>query len=224
MDDVKAKLDNVHKLLKKQVSFAEDVEAVDVNSDKDFEEDVNLISGTGFRFRSLKIRMDTETPMAMDRGLTSTRHRSTVHTESVASCETVRIMTHEELAAKHPHPPKPYCVTTKDIDRHCELVADRHRDSTNDRQTPFSIDRGLPLTYRLQLSKIDVARLNAHRNSSQLSQITTDNISEQSVDAPEPMQVDQTTIGTTLRKRKEKVHKHLKRGANDKELDSFTGF
>lgn len=31
--DVKAKLDSVHKLLKKQVRFAEDVEAVDVNSD-----------------------------------------------------------------------------------------------------------------------------------------------------------------------------------------------
>ena len=85
MDDVKAKLDNVHKLLKKQVSFAEDVEAVDVNSDKDFEEDVNLISGTGFRFRSLKIRMDTETPMTMDRGLTSTRVHSTRNPTSATS-------------------------------------------------------------------------------------------------------------------------------------------
>lgn len=49
LDDVKAKLDSVHKLLKKQVSFAEDVEAVDVDSDRDFEEDVNFISGTGFQ-------------------------------------------------------------------------------------------------------------------------------------------------------------------------------
>ncbi|KAF2620139.1 hypothetical protein F2Q68_00039196 [Brassica cretica] len=34
MDDVKAKLDSVHKLLKKQASFAEDVEAVDVDNDR----------------------------------------------------------------------------------------------------------------------------------------------------------------------------------------------
>ena len=36
------------------------------------------------------------------------------------------------------------------------------------------------------------------------------------------MQVDQAIVGRTLRKRKEKVPKHLKRGANDKEIDSFT--
>ena len=33
-DNVKAKLNRVHKLLKKQVSFAEDVEVVDVDSKK----------------------------------------------------------------------------------------------------------------------------------------------------------------------------------------------
>ena len=49
LDDVKAKLDSVHKLLKKHVSFAEDGEAVDVNSDRNEEEDVNFISGTGFQ-------------------------------------------------------------------------------------------------------------------------------------------------------------------------------
>ena len=47
MDDVKAKLDSVHNLSKKQVSFAENVETVDVDSDREFEEDVNFISGTG---------------------------------------------------------------------------------------------------------------------------------------------------------------------------------
>ena len=36
------------------------------------------------------------------------------------------------------------------------------------------------------------------------------------------MQVDQATVGRTLRNKKEKVPKHLKRGANDKEMDSFT--
>ncbi|KAF3555419.1 hypothetical protein F2Q69_00013577 [Brassica cretica] len=35
------------------------------------------------------------------------------------------------------------------------------------------------------------------------------------------MQVDQATVGRTLRNRKEKVPKHLKRGANDKEMECF---
>ena len=64
--------------------------------------------------------------------------------------------------------------------------------------------------------------MNALRKSSQTSETSVENISEQSEDAPEPMQVDQATVGRTLRKRKEKVPKHLKRRANDKEKDSFT--
>ncbi|KAF2572328.1 hypothetical protein F2Q70_00004575 [Brassica cretica] len=88
-------------------------------------------------------------------------HLSTVYTESVASSEKVRIMTHEEFAAKHPHPPKPYRVTTKDIDRHHEPAANRQRDSIGDRQKDLKEEEG-------------------------------------------------------------KVPKHLKRGANDKEMDSFT--
>ncbi|KAF2617897.1 hypothetical protein F2Q68_00040134 [Brassica cretica] len=35
------------------------------------------------------------------------------------------------------------------------------------------------------------------------------------------MQVDKASMGRTLRKRKEKVAKHLKRGANEKETDNF---
>ena len=49
LDDGKAKLDIVHKLLKKHVSFAEDVEAVNVDSDINVEEVVNIISGTVFQ-------------------------------------------------------------------------------------------------------------------------------------------------------------------------------
>ena len=74
-------------------------------------------------------------------------HLSTVYTESVASSEKVRIMTHEEFAAKHPHPPKPYRVTTKDIDQHHEPAANRQRDSIGDRQSPPSNDQRPPLTY-----------------------------------------------------------------------------
>ena len=49
LDDVNAKLDSVHKLVKKHVSFVEDIKAVDVDSDRNDEEDVNFISGTGFQ-------------------------------------------------------------------------------------------------------------------------------------------------------------------------------
>ncbi|KAF2532182.1 hypothetical protein F2Q70_00029635 [Brassica cretica] len=40
--------------------------------------------------------------------------------------------------------------------------------------------------------------------------------------APEPMVVEHATEGRTLRKRKEKGPKHLKRGATEKEMDNFT--
>ena len=36
------------------------------------------------------------------------------------------------------------------------------------------------------------------------------------------MQVDEATEGRVLRKRKEKIPKHLKREANEKEMDGFT--
>ena len=59
LDDVKPKLDSVHKLLKKQVSFAEDVEVVDVDSDRNDKEDVNFISGTGFQNQRSGNQSDT---------------------------------------------------------------------------------------------------------------------------------------------------------------------
>ncbi|KAF2549174.1 hypothetical protein F2Q70_00023261 [Brassica cretica] len=46
MDEVKAKLDSVHKLLKKQVSFVDDAEAVEGRAE---EEEVNYIGGAGFQ-------------------------------------------------------------------------------------------------------------------------------------------------------------------------------
>ena len=49
MAEVKAKLESVHKLFKKQVSFAEDVEAIVVDSDRGDDEDANYISGSGFQ-------------------------------------------------------------------------------------------------------------------------------------------------------------------------------
>ena len=48
MDEVKAKLDSVHKLLRKQVCLIEDAEAIDTEGRAE-EAYVNFISGTGFQ-------------------------------------------------------------------------------------------------------------------------------------------------------------------------------
>ena len=49
-----------------------------------------------------------------------------------------------------------------------------------------------------------------------------DNFEQLSDDALETMQVDQISERRTLRKKKEKDPKHLKRRVNEKEMDSFT--
>ncbi|KAF3544630.1 hypothetical protein DY000_02007879 [Brassica cretica] len=92
-----------------------------------------------------------------------------VHTEEVASCATVRILTHEEFATKHPHPPKPLRIKKSDIDRHHEPATDRQTDSTDDRHDYSTFGRRPHLTCRVHLPKIDIARLNALRNPSQPS-------------------------------------------------------
>ncbi|KAF3484593.1 hypothetical protein F2Q69_00053480 [Brassica cretica] len=56
--------------------------------------------------------------------------RSTTPTESTAFCNAVRIMTHEDLAAKHPHLPSPVYVK---IDRHSDP-------SSTDIRSPSLID------------------------------------------------------------------------------------
>ena len=69
-------------------------------------------------------------------------HRST---ESAASCETIRIMTHEKFTAKHPHPPKPICVN---IDRQSESPNDRENQPVINSQLQSSIDEHLSATER----------------------------------------------------------------------------
>ena len=74
----------------------------------------------------------------------------------------------------------------------------------------------------MPLLKIDVARLKTLRNPSQPSEDMADNFEQLSDDALETMQVDQISERRTLRKKKEKDPKHLKRRVNEKEMDSFT--
>ncbi|KAF3486555.1 hypothetical protein F2Q69_00053109 [Brassica cretica] len=77
------------------------------------------------------------------------------------------------------------------------------------------------LRKKLFLPKIDIARINALRPQPKHSPNPPETSSTHSEDAPEPMQVDKAPMGRTLRKRKEKVAKHLKRGAIEKEMDIF---
>ncbi|KAL0678293.1 hypothetical protein Bca4012_006274 [Brassica carinata] len=71
------------------------------------------------------------------------------------------------------------------------------------------------------MPKIDVARLNALTPKPKPSNNPPETIRIPSDDAADPMEVDRVPMGRTMRKRKEKVAKHLKRGANEKERESF---
>ncbi|KAF3546341.1 hypothetical protein DY000_02006499 [Brassica cretica] len=65
-------------------------------------------------------------------------HRSTTPTESIASCNAVKNLTHEEFAAKHPHPPSPDNVR---IDRHANSNIDRSTLRGQYRSTTFTAYR-----------------------------------------------------------------------------------
>ncbi|KAF2532807.1 hypothetical protein F2Q70_00028978 [Brassica cretica] len=109
-------------------------------------------STSGFEHRS--------TDFNQNRWTGSQEHRSMTPTESIASCNAVRIQTHEEFAARHPHPPSPVYVK---IDRHSDTAVDRQKENAIDRQPPAPISRRAPLTYRVQMPKIDVECFNALR-------------------------------------------------------------
>ncbi|KAF2602031.1 hypothetical protein F2Q70_00025877 [Brassica cretica] len=215
------------------------------------EEEVNYIGGTGFQVvkeeklqeghfeveslmsfggsqwcRSTPDLEHRSTYTSPNRSTGTPEHRSMPPTESTMSCNAVKILTHEEFAAKHPHPPNPDKVriarrVDTSIDRHGESSIDRHSEAAIDRQPPAPIDRRAPITYRVQMPKIDVARLNTLRPKPKPSEHPPEPIRTPSDDGEDPMEEDRVPTGRTLRRIKEKVAKHLKRGANDKEKESF---
>ncbi|KAF3547280.1 hypothetical protein DY000_02007670 [Brassica cretica] len=71
------------------------------------------------------------------------------------------------------------------------------------------------------MPKIDVARLNALMPKPKPSENILETVRTPLDDGVDPMEVDRVHKGRTLRKRKERVAKHLKRGANEKEKESF---
>ncbi|KAF3582956.1 hypothetical protein DY000_02031069 [Brassica cretica] len=147
-------------------------------------------------------------------------------TESTASCNVTRILTHEEFASKHPHPPSPENVriarrADTSIDRHGEPTITRQIEASIDRQPPAPFDRRAHVTYRVQIPKIDVARLNELRPKSKPSENPPETVRTPSDDGQDPMEEDRVPTGRTLRRRKEKVAKHLKRGDDEKEKQNF---
>ncbi|KAF3544702.1 hypothetical protein DY000_02007463 [Brassica cretica] len=73
----------------------------------DFEVE-SLISFDGSHWcRSTPTTEHRSTYTNQDRSTGVPEYRSTTPTESIASCNAVKILTHEEFAAKHPHPPSP---------------------------------------------------------------------------------------------------------------------
>ncbi|KAF3524577.1 hypothetical protein F2Q69_00048452 [Brassica cretica] len=165
--------------------------------------------------------MDAHRSTDQDEDLSTdySRHRSTSSAESTAECTAVRIMTHEEFAEKHPHPPSPFYVK---IDRLHEPAIDRQRETNTDRPPSPPIDRQTPLTHRVRLPSIDSNRINALRSPPEPLANPPEPTTNPSDTTPEPMQVDKATEGRVLRKRKEKTPKNLRREANEKEMDGFT--
>ncbi|KAF2593262.1 hypothetical protein F2Q70_00043557 [Brassica cretica] len=71
------------------------------------------------------------------------------------------------------------------------------------------------------MPKIDVARLNTLRPKPKPSEQPPEPVRTPSDDEDDPMEEDRVSTGRTLRRRKEKVAKDLKRGANKKEKENF---
>ncbi|KAF2619388.1 hypothetical protein F2Q68_00039123 [Brassica cretica] len=71
------------------------------------------------------------------------------------------------------------------------------------------------------MPKIDSTRIDALRPRPKPSANLPYTTSTHSEDATDVMEMDKVPMGRTLRKRKEKFSKHLKRGVNEKEMENF---
>ncbi|KAG5375919.1 hypothetical protein IGI04_040515 [Brassica rapa subsp. trilocularis] len=168
--------------------------------------------------RPMSMNSHRSTDHDEDRWTDYSSHRSTLSAKST-ECNAVRILTHEEFAAKHPHPPSPFYDK---IDRSVEPTIDRQSESDVDRHNTPPIDRQAPLTYRVRLPSIDNDYINALKPPPKPLASPPEPKPNPLNSSPEPVQEDQETEGRRLRKRKEKIPKNLKREANEKEMDGFT--
>ncbi|KAF3515942.1 hypothetical protein DY000_02060892 [Brassica cretica] len=111
----------------------------------DFEVESSMSFGGSHWCRPMSMDVHRSTDQDEDRSTDYSRHRSTSSAESILECTAVRIMTHEEFAEKHPHPPSPFYVK---IDRLHEPAVDRQRETNTDRPPSPPIDRRTPFTHR----------------------------------------------------------------------------
>ncbi|KAF2584002.1 hypothetical protein F2Q70_00035949 [Brassica cretica] len=118
----------------------------------DFEVESCMSFGGSLWCRPMSMDVHRSTDHDKDRSTDYSNHRSTSSAKSTAECSAVRIMTHEEFAEKHPHPPSPFYV--KIVRRH-EPAVDRQRETDIDRPPSPPIDQRAPLTYRVRLPSID---------------------------------------------------------------------
>ena len=124
----------------------------------DFKVESLLSFGGSHWCRSTTDHQHRSTVPSQNRSTGSPEHRSMTQTDSTASYNAVRILTHEEFAAKHPHPPSPHNVriarrADTSIDRHGESTLAQQRDVNIDGQPPAPIDRRVPITYRVHMPK-----------------------------------------------------------------------
>ncbi|WZY77777.1 hypothetical protein YC2023_024161 [Brassica napus] len=125
----------------------------------DFEIESSMSLGGSQWCRPMSMNSHRSTDHDEDRWTDYSSHRSTSSAKST-ECNAVRILTHEEFAAKHPHPPCPFY---EKIDRSVNSTIDRQSESDIDRHNTPPIDRQAPLTYRVRLPSIDNDYINALR-------------------------------------------------------------
>ena len=174
--------------------------------ERDFKVESSMSCGRSHCCRSTRNFEHRSTEFNQNRSTGSPEHWSMTPTKSATSCNAVRIMTHEEFAARHPHPPIPIYVN---IDRHTGPAIDRQRVTAIDRQPPAPIDWCAPLTYRVQMPKIEITSLNALIPQPKPSANPPETTMTHSFDAADPMEVDKAPMGRILRKRKGKVKLEL---------------
>ncbi|WZY99078.1 hypothetical protein YC2023_071407 [Brassica napus] len=184
----------------------------------DFEIESSMSLGGSQWCRPMSMKSHRSTDHDEDRWTDYSRHRSMSSAEST-ECNAIRILSHEEFAAKHPHPPFPFYDK---IDRPVKPTIDRQSESDVDRHNTPPIDRRAPLTYRARLPSIDNDYINALRPPPKPLASIPEPKPNPLNSSPELVQEEQETEGRRLRKRKEKIPKNLKREANEKEMDGFT--
>ncbi|KAF2574953.1 hypothetical protein F2Q70_00004360 [Brassica cretica] len=101
----------------------------------DFEVESLMSFGGSHRCRSTPDTEHRSTYTNPNRSTGILEHRSTMPTESTGSCNAVKILTHEEFAAKHPHPPSP--DNTPKIDVHDLTHSGPNPNLQNTHQSPL---------------------------------------------------------------------------------------